>query len=314
MVIERTKKFRESEEKFRTIAENSLMGVAILQDNKIKYVNQQFTTLVGYGVEEVKEFSPKDIFLSIHPDDRKQVMDQLRKKQRGLKDYISHYQYRILDKMGGIKWLDNYSKTINFMGSPADLVSAIDITDHKKAEQELKESEEKFRNITEFSTVGIIIIQDGKVRYVNNAMLDINEFTMDEMMVWTPKDFINSTHPEDRKKVIEDLMKRPTGNSALPVYSSYRILTKSGKIKWIDVYSKTITYLGRFADLALLTDVTDQNLAKQELKESEEKYRSLFENMNTAFALHEVIVNDKNKPSDYRYIEANSHFEKMTGI
>ncbi|MCK4384147.1 MAG: PAS domain S-box protein, partial [Candidatus Lokiarchaeota archaeon] len=181
-------------------------------------------------------------------------------------------------------------------------------------EQELKESEEKFRTITEHSTIGIIIIQDDKVKYVNKAMLGINEFTKDEMMEWTPKELLNNIHPEDRKQAIEYLKGRQTGNSVLPQYSSYRTITKSGKIKWVDSYSKTITYLGRFADLALVTDVTDQNLAKQELKESEEKYRLLFENMNTAFAYHEVIVDDNNKPINYRYIEANSQFEKMTGL
>ena len=313
-VQERTKELRDSEEKFRTITENSLMGVAIVQDNKVKYVNQQFATLAGYNVDEVKEFSLMDIFQSIHPDDRNLVMEQLRKKQQGLKDYMAHYQYRIFDKTGGVKWVDNYSKTINFMGSPADLVSAIDITDRKNAEQELKESEEKFRTITEYSTFGIIIIQDDKVKYVNKAMVGINEFTIDEMMEWTSKELLYYIHPEDQKQAIEYLKARETGDSTLPPYSSYRIITKSGKFKWIDSYSKTITYLGRFADLALVTDVTYQNLAKQELKESEEKYRLLFENMSAAFAFHEVLVNDDNKPIDYRYLEANSQFEKLTGL
>jgi len=313
-VLERTKELRESEEKFRTIAENSLMGVAIIQDNKVKYINQQFAILSGYDVDEVKEFGPMDIFQSIYPDDRKLVMEQLRKKQKGLKDYISHYQYRIFDKEGGIKWVDNYSKTINFMGRPADLVSGIDITDRKKAEQELKESEEKFRTITEHSTIGIVIIQDDKIKYVNQAILGINEYTIDEMMEWSSKELINNIHPEDRKQAIEYLKGRQTGDYALPPYSSYRIITKSGKIKWIDSYSRTVTYLGQFADLALVTDVTDQNLAKQELKESEEKYRLLFENMNAGFGYSEVIVNDDNKPIDYRFIEVNSQFEKLTGL
>jgi len=442
-VQERTKELRDSEEKFRTIAENSLMGVAIVQDNKVKYVNQQFAILAGYDIGEVKEFGPMDIFQSIYPDDRKLVMEQLRKKQKGLEDYISHYQYRIFNKDGSIKWIDNYSKTINFMGKPADLVSGIDITERKNAEQKLRESEEKFRTITEHSSIGIVIIQDNKVKYVNKAMLVINEFTVDEMMEWGSNELLNNIHPEDRKQALEYLKGRQTGDSALLPYSSYRIITKSGKIKWIDSYSKTITYLGRFADLALVTDVTDQNLAKQELKESgkrfkflvssnpaimytskvagdygatfisdnvqkkwgyssedfindsefwlnhihpddkkhvlkklselfekesmvydyrfkfkdgtyhwmrdevelikdkernpieiigsviditerkiaeqklkesEEKYRLLFENMNTAFAYHEVIVDENGKPIDYRYIEANSQFEKLTGL
>jgi len=313
-VQERTKELRESEVKFRTIAESSLMGIAIIQDNKIKYVNQLSTSLTGYTVDETKELSPTKVFEFIHPEDRNWVVEQLRKKQSGSLDYETNYQYRIINKSGEIRWLDNYSKTIEYMGKPADLVTVLDITDRKKAEQELKESEEKFRTITEHSTIGIVIIQDDNIKYVNNAMLAINEYTMDEMMEWSPKELLKSIHPEDRKQAIEYLKDRQLGDSALPAYSSYRVITKNRKIKWIDSYSKTITYLGRFADLALITDVTNQNLAKQELKESEEKYRTLFENMNSGFAYHEVLVDDDNKPINYRFIEANSQFEKLTGL
>ncbi len=313
-VQERTKELRESEEKFRTIAESSLMGIAIIQDNKIKYVNQLSTNLTGYTVDETKELSPAKVFEFIHPDDRNWVVEQLKKKQSGSSDYVTNYQYRIINKSGEIRWLDNYSKTIEYMGKPADLVTVLDITDRKKAEQELKESEEKFRTSTEHSTIGIIIIQDDKVKYVNNAMLAINEYTMNEMMEWAPKELLNNIHPEDQKQAIEYLKGRQTGDLSLPAYSSYRIITKTGKIKSIDSYSKTITYLGRLADLALVTDVTEQKKAQEKLKESEEKYRLLFENMNSGFAYSEVVVNDNNKPIDYRFIEANSQFEKLTGL
>jgi len=314
LVQERTKELRESEQKFRTIAESSLMGIAIIQDNKIKYVNQLSTSLTGYTVDETKELSPTKVFEFIHPEDRNWVVEQLKKKQSGSLDYITNYQYRIINKSGEVRWLDNYSKTIEYMGKPADLVTVLDITDRKKAEQELKESEEKFRTITEHSSIGIVIIQDDNIKYVNKAMLVINEYTMDEMIEWSPKELLNNIFPEDRKQAIEYMKGRQTGDTALPSYSSYRIITKSGKIKWIDSYSKTITYLGRFADLALITDVTEQKRAQEDLKESEEKYRLLFENMNSGFAYCEVVVNDDNKPIDYRYIEANSQFEKLTGL
>ena len=86
-VQERTKELKESEEKFRTIAESSLMGIAIIQDNKIKYVNQLSTSLTGYTVDETKDLSPAKVFEFIHPEDRNWVVEQLRKKQSGSLDY-----------------------------------------------------------------------------------------------------------------------------------------------------------------------------------------------------------------------------------
>ncbi|MFX0075000.1 MAG: PAS domain S-box protein, partial [Candidatus Hermodarchaeota archaeon] len=314
IISERTKELRESEEKFRTIAENSLMGIAILQDNKIKYVNQLIASLSGFTVSEAMALGPIKIFEHIHPQDRIRVMEQLSKKQHGESDYLTNYQYRMITKSGGVRWLDNYSKSIDYMGKPADLVSVIDITERKVAEQKLRESEEMFRTIAEHSAMGITIVQEGKIKYANDAMSRINEFTLDEMMDMKSSDLINQVHIEDREYAMTMLKGRLRGDSNLPNTISYRINTKYGKVKWLESYSKTITYQDKFADLAVIMDVTDQNLAQEKLRESEEKYRLLFENMNTAFAYHKVIVDDKNKPIDYRYIEANRHFEQMTGI
>ena len=175
---ERTKELKDLEEKFKTIAENSLMGIAIIQDNKIKYVNKESTNLTGFTVDETKDLSPTRIFEFIHPKDRLRALEQLRKKQEGVEGYQTNYQYRIIDKLGEIRWVDNYSKSVDYMGKPADMVSVLDITDRKKAEQRLKESEEMFRTIAEYSDIGIAIIQDGKFKYANEEMSRINVYNI----------------------------------------------------------------------------------------------------------------------------------------
>ncbi|MFX1500142.1 MAG: PAS domain S-box protein [Promethearchaeota archaeon] len=133
------KKIQESEEKFRSFAEQSLLGMYIFQDNKIKYVNKAFVDIFGYTIEEVIDWELADISKTIHPDDREFALNQLIKKQRGDKDVIENYQYRGITKSSEIKWVEVFSKTINYEGKPADFITIIDIAEKKEAEEKLIE-------------------------------------------------------------------------------------------------------------------------------------------------------------------------------
>ncbi len=136
---------KESEEKFRTIAEQSFMNIIIMQDGVHKYFNERVSKTNGYSSEEIKNWKRGEFRKLIHPDDREFVMEQARKKQAGEKDVVHQYKYRLIRKDGEIRWIENFSKTINYRGRPADLIMSIDITDSIDAELKLKESEEKYR-------------------------------------------------------------------------------------------------------------------------------------------------------------------------
>lgn len=136
---------KESEEKFRTIAEQSFMNIIIIQDGILKYFNERVTQANGYSRDEINSWKSNEFAKLIHPDDREFVMNQAMKKQAGEKNVINQYKYRMVRKDGEIRWLENFSKTIIYQGKPADLVMSIDIDDKIKAEQRLKESEKKYR-------------------------------------------------------------------------------------------------------------------------------------------------------------------------
>ncbi len=136
---------KESEEKFRTIAEQSFMSIIIVQDGILKYFNERLPKVNGYSPEEIKSWKPYEFAKLIHPDDRDFVMDQARKKEIGEKGVIEQYKYRIIRKDGEIRWLENFSKTVNYKGRPADFIMSIDITEQMNAEKQLKKSEKKYR-------------------------------------------------------------------------------------------------------------------------------------------------------------------------
>ncbi|MFX1257616.1 MAG: PAS domain S-box protein [Promethearchaeota archaeon] len=283
---ERTKELKESEEKFRTIAEESLTGLVILQDNLFKFVNKQYIKMSGYSVEELKSWAPGEFLKTIHPEDRAIVMEQARKKQIGLKNVINNYQFRAIKKTGEIIWIDIFSKTINYDGKLADLIAVVDITSKKEAEQKLKESEEKFKMITEQSLMGICIVQDYKFKYINKTYADIWGYSVEEIMNWGSRDFIKRLHPDDKNFILDQLRKKQKGDQDIVIKYPCRGFRKSGEIIWGEIFSKPVFYKGKSADLVTIIDITEQKNAEEKLKESEEKYRLITENANDLIAVY----------------------------
>ncbi len=135
---------KESEEKFRMLAEQSLIGLCIIQDNQTKYANKKFSDIIGYSHEEVKRWNLEDHLNIIHPDNLELIKDQIIKKQEGSLDVLEQYEFRVFDKLRNKKWIHNFSKTIKYEGRPADLVAIIDITNRKKIENDLINSEKQY--------------------------------------------------------------------------------------------------------------------------------------------------------------------------
>jgi len=110
----------------------------------------------------------------IHPEDREFVREQATKKQMGIKDVITKYQYRGLTKSGETIWVQNDSCTIIYEGKYADLITRIDFTERKKAQKSLKESEEKYRYYFNHAQVGLFWsrISDGKFIECNDVLLN----------------------------------------------------------------------------------------------------------------------------------------------
>ncbi|MFX1239120.1 MAG: PAS domain S-box protein [Promethearchaeota archaeon] len=139
------KLLRESEEKFLATSEQSLMGIAIYQNDRLKYANKALQELSGYPFEESRHWSMKKLNEAVHPDDREFLIEQYRKKIGEDKDNVHNYQYRMITKSGKVIWVELYSKTITYNGKPAILVTTLDIDEKKRAQERILESELKYR-------------------------------------------------------------------------------------------------------------------------------------------------------------------------
>jgi len=130
--------------------------------------------------------------------------------------------------------------------------------------------------MAEQSFLAILIFQDRKLKYVNEMMAKLTEYSIEELLSWEYNSIFDTIHPEDKTTVIKFIEDAIKGSIKEPIISTYRIVTKSGKIKWVEAFSKTIKYEGQIAIFSSLLDITYKKEVEQELKESRGKYQDAY--------------------------------------
>jgi PAS domain S-box-containing protein len=138
----------ESESKYRKLVENSLQGIAIIQGPPPKFVfaNAAMKKLFGYTPEEMIALSSEQIIRSVHPDDRDVFFDRFKKRIEGKEPELP-YVFRGFRKDGTLRWVEVCANLIEFNGKPAVQAVFLDITENKRAEENLRESEQKYREL-----------------------------------------------------------------------------------------------------------------------------------------------------------------------
>ena len=142
-----------------------------------------------------------------------------------------------------------------------------DISDRKKAEKALRESERKYSLLIKNASEAIIVAQDGLMKFVNPMTVSLLE-------VHSELDLINRPFPEfiyqdDRNMVVENYRRRIADQGAPPRYS-FRVITPEGIVKWVEINATLIDWQGRPATLNFLTDITEKKLAEEKLIEAKE--------------------------------------------
>ncbi|MEK6527496.1 MAG: PAS domain S-box protein [Nitrospirota bacterium] len=291
----------ESEKKLRDIihgVEEVIYTVDITGDmlhGKLTFVSDQIKDISGYNPEEFID-NPQLWFQTVHPQDISSIIEVTNKvilnKEKGTRLYRiknnNTGEYRWLeDKI--VPQVDDNGKVIGLLGV------ARDITDRKQAEEMLKESEKKYRQLVDNSIVGIYKTDlKGDIIYVNKAMSDLLEFDSPEDMMKGGV-LTRYKNPKDRENLIERLMK--TG-----FVSNFEvdILTKSGKTLNV-ILSASIE---RDIISGMMIDVSEQRHAEKAVKDSEIFLSSILEGIRDG-----VVVLDR----DFRVLYANKTYSEQIG-
>jgi PAS domain S-box-containing protein len=259
----------ESEEKYRILAENINVGIfRSTMEGKFLYANNKFIKMFKYdSLEDLLKTTALELYAN--PMDRNKIINIL-KEHKKIEDYET--QTRIKD--GSIIWLSInavlvYDKTEN---KDTMLGFIKDITEKKKAEAALLESEEKYRALIENALEGIIIVSlEGEVLLVNKATAKI--FEAPDTMFFVGRKVFELMKPESVAKAIEDFNNVINGvDSYLAEYECY---TLTGKEICIESIGKRIIFDGKDADIVSLRDVTDRKRTEQAIKQLSQRNEAI---------------------------------------
>lgn len=158
----------------------------------------------------------------------------------------------------------------------------------------LRESEEKFRILTEMSAAAIFFHQGKKFIYANPAAENITGYTHDEIL---NTNFWEIMAPEYQEKVKVRGLARLSGDNSTPRYE-VKIITKQGRERWLDISSAPMEYRGRPAIMATALDITERKRADEAARKSEARFRSYFDMRLIGIAITSpekgwILANDK---------------------
>ncbi len=252
---------RVSKEQYQFVVEN-LKEVVFRTDAEghWTFLNSAWAEVTGFAVEE----SLGKVFLEyVYPEDRQLNLEIFRPLIERKKDYCRH-EIRYMNKDGGFRWIEVWARlTLDEKGNATGTAGTLtDITQRKQAEEALRESEEKYRMVVENSGEAIFIAQGGVLTFVNRATVQILGYSEEEVRSLPFTHFI---YPEDKEMVLERHMKRLKGEEIPPEYS-FRIVTKDGSVRWMEIHAVVIPWKDQPATLNFLSDITERKRVEGEQK------------------------------------------------
>jgi PAS domain S-box-containing protein/putative nucleotidyltransferase with HDIG domain len=293
------RKLKATEEKLRVLLE-SLPHVFWEMDiiGTLTFVNHRAFDVFGYTQEDLE--GGVNALQMISPKDRARAQDNIMKVLAGEEAAVEEYEALRVD--GTTFPVLIQSSPIVKDGIPLGLRGVImDISEHKKAEAELRESELRFRTAFESSNDGITILRGDECLYVNQKFLEIFGYqNRDEVFQEIPFAWL---HPDDRQRVM-NINRKKEMNQTTPDRYEVRGIKKDGRTVHLEVSAATMRLRNKLFFLLFLHDITMRKKMLEHLDEQREMFHTILENELSGVALIE---------SSGKYLYVNPEFTRITG-
>jgi diguanylate cyclase (GGDEF)-like protein/PAS domain S-box-containing protein len=277
---------REARDRFRSIFDYAPIGVAMVSlEGRYLQVNRSLCEILGYTEEELQALTWQEI---THPDDLAASSAYACRIVEG--EFPSyHLDKRFLHADGHTVWASlSVSLVRDSEGEPLYFVSQIqDVTERKRAESALRESEQRFRGSFERAATGMALVgTDGRFLRVNRSLCEILGYLEGELL---EKTFQEITYPDDLEVDLEHL-RRLVAGEVRTYQTEKRYLHKDGHVVWALL---SVSEVHHEEDEPLyfvsqIQDVTERKKVEKRIIESEERFRSLVQNSSDIITILEA--------------------------
>jgi PAS domain S-box-containing protein len=337
---------RASEERFRQLADNiqEAFWMTDAENDREVYMSPAAERIWGRSIPSLM-YEPNAIINTVFSEDRPVVLNAIEREKSGEKMQL---EYRIVRPDGTLRWIwDRAFPIFDDIGRVRRIAGiSADITERRESELALVKSQNRYRELFDSSPIsiweedfslvkkqidslqknGVVDLREYlsshpefvrelasmvKITDVNKASLELYGIDRKEDLLHSLGDLFDSISIRHFADEIVELMSPLNrfsweGTDVLPTGRHIEILV-NGSIPhgYEEDWSKVIVSI---------IDITERKEAAEKLRESEDRYHSLFQNQLHGSALHEIITNDQGQPVDYIFLKVNPAFEKMTGL
>ena len=256
---------RQSEEKFRVLADGASDPIGIVQGRRFTYVNPFLERLSGYSREELLSM---DVAQLVHPDYRPLVMDRARRRQMG-EPLPSHYEYKMVTRTGEARWMQLSVSRIELKGAPALIGIAHDVTDRREAEEAVKRERAFLRQVID-AVPGFVFVKDAEGRFelANRSVAEAYGTTVEAIVGRTDADY---TASEEEVRRFRDNDLQVIGSGSPLHIPEEKVTDAGGRRRWLTTYKVPLADEQGQCNrvLGVSTDITDLKEAQEALTRSE---------------------------------------------